>query len=106
MNLVASFKAWITCSLPPWTEEALEAAAEAAAQQTEAADADKDDSDDKADAASEHASTSSSIRSARELGRQKRKMMAVGLAGTYVIWVRAINATSARALASMWGCEH
>jgi hypothetical protein len=88
LNLWESFKAWLTCSLPPWTIEAREVAEE------EAAEAKCDDAGDDASAAegsisgahSSSASTSSSVRSARALARYKRIMTATGFVGTYICW--------------------
>jgi hypothetical protein len=88
LNLWYSFKAWITCSLPPWTVEAREAAAEEAAEAAAAeGGAEPDEAGAGDEARSEKApSTSSSVRSARALARYKRVVMGVGLAGTYVVW--------------------
>jgi hypothetical protein len=89
INLYHSFVAAVTCSLPPWTVEAREAAAEEAEQEEdgEHEDAAPDKSGDKEDGAgSEKASTSSSVRSARALGRYKRFVVTLGVVGTYFCW--------------------
>jgi hypothetical protein len=91
INLWESFKAWVTCGLPPWIIEAREAAEEEAAEEAkaeEAGDAAAEASPDAAAAAgSEKApSTTSSVRSARALARYKRTMAATGFVGTYICW--------------------
>jgi hypothetical protein len=81
LNLYASFKAWLTCSLPPWTIEAREAEAEeAAAFESDAAAAEG------SIGGHVSASTTSSVRSARALARYKRIMTATGFVGTYICW--------------------
>jgi hypothetical protein len=82
LNLYASFKAWLTCSLPPWTIEAREAEAE------EAAAFESDDAAAAEGSIGGHvsASTTSSVRSARALARYKRIMTATGFVGTYICW--------------------
>ncbi len=82
LNLYASFKAWLTCSLPPWTVEAREAEAE------EAAAFESDDAAAAEGSIGGHVavSTTSSVRSARALARYKRIMTATGFVGTYICW--------------------
>jgi hypothetical protein len=89
LNLWASFKAWVTCTLPPWTIEAREAAEEEeaeAAAEAGGGDAGDASSPDAAGSEKKAASTSSSVRSARALARYKRIMAAAGFIGTYICW--------------------
>jgi hypothetical protein len=85
LNLWASFKAWVTCSLPPWTIEAREAAEEEAEAEAEAGGGDAGDASSP-DAAGSEKAASSSVRSARALSRYKRIMAAAGFIGTYICW--------------------
>jgi hypothetical protein len=75
-NLWRRFVATITCSELPWVAEAREAQAEEAAA---AARVDKD-------APPSQPGTSSSVRSARELGTYKRRVVVVGIVGGAICW--------------------
>ena len=108
LNLWFSFKAWVTCSLTPWAEEAAEAEAEAAAEEDTANHVDPTDglvtmtvlseSSHGHGEASEYAvevppsvvssrsAPSTSFRSAKELRLSKRKLTALGIGGVYLIW--------------------
>ncbi len=93
LNLWLSFKAWATCSKPPWMEEAEEAEAEdaAAADSAGKADASADIDTPAAAAASDDGSVkahsvAASFASAKELRFSKRRLTAVGIGGIYLIW--------------------
>ena len=87
-----------------WTVEADEAAAEAAAAEAAAAN----DNADKASSVA--ASVTSSVASALELRASKRRYMAVGIAGVYLVWAIfawCVSSAAHRACALMltWQCS-
>jgi hypothetical protein len=112
LNLWFSFRAWVTCTLPPWTTEAREAAEEEAEQALgeevdDVLDAAVDDvlaeagetAEEKAAAQaavaalqeaaetdSDGASTSESLAEARDLRHFKRVVTFTGVAGAYLCW--------------------
>lgn len=85
-NLWRSFAAWITGGVPPWVEEAREAAEEAEpAGEEEGACDDSKASDAKA-GSHKSRSTTSSVRSAKALAAYKKYIAAVGIVATLICW--------------------
>jgi hypothetical protein len=85
LNLVHSAAAAATCSQPPWTIEAREAA-EDAGDSVASADDEGPGANGSAKASLKRSSGGSSAAEARELARHQRVMATVGVLGVYLCW--------------------
>jgi len=86
INLVHSAVAAATCSEPPWTIEAREAAEEAAYDATAKSGGFLTALDTTSETSLKRSSGSSAGREARELARHKRIMATAGVLGVYICW--------------------